>query len=297
MECTSRRVWLRRTSYMPLLVFAAIFLIGCPKANEDYNAGRKAETLQDYDTALVHYERAFRADPGNAEYKLREMHARYADGQFHVDQGQKALQKGDLQLALTEFQKAQAVDPSNSAADQQVKRTMELLSAKTAAAAPRTLDPNAATDSDLLTGPPVLKPMNTEPINLKMTNDSRIVFETIAKLAGLSVIFDPDFTSRRISVELPNITLEQALDVVAAESKGFWKPLTSSVIMVAPDNPQKRRDLEDEEVRTFYLSNTLTPQDLTEVVTGLRQLLDMRRVQQVNAQNAIVIRGTPDEME
>ncbi len=129
-----------------------------------------------------------------------------------------------------------------------------------------------------------------------MTNDARVVFETIAKLAGLSVIFDPDFTSRRITVDLPNVTLEQALDAVSLESKAFWKPLTGSVIFVAPDNPQKRKDVEDEVVRTFYLSNTLTPQDLTEVVTGLRQLLDLRRVQQVNAQNAIVIRDTPDKL-
>ncbi len=109
------------------------------------------------------------------------------------------------------------------------------------------------------------------------------------------MVFDPDFTSRRIPVELPSNTLEQALDTVALESKSFWKPLTSSVIFVAPDNPQKRRDVEDEEVRTFYLSNTLTPQDLTEVVTGLRQLL-ICAVSQVNAQNAIVIRARPDEL-
>jgi general secretion pathway protein D len=288
---------LRSIGYRPLLAFAVVFLIGCPKANQDYNAGRKAENLQDYDTALVHYERAFRADPGNAEYKLREMHTRYEDGLFHVDQGQKALQKGDLQLALTEFQKAQAVDPSNTAADQQVKHTMQLLSAKAAATpAPRAVDPNVASDSDLLTEPPRLKPISAEPINLKMTNDSRIVFETIAKLAGLSVIFDPDFTSKRIAVELPNVTLEQGLDAVALESKAFWKPLTPSVIFVAPDTPQKRKDVEDEEVRTFYLANTLTPQDLTEVVTGLRQLLDLRRVQPVNAQNAIVVRDTPDKL-
>ena len=138
--------------------------------------------------------------------------------------------------------------------------------------------------------------MSLEPINLKMTNDARVVFETIAKLAGLSVIFDPDFTSRRITADLPNVTLEQALDDISLESKAFWKPLSASVIFVAPDTPQKRKDVEDEEVRTFYLSNTLTPQDLTEVVTGLRQLLDLRRVQQVNAQNAIVIRDTPDRL-
>jgi general secretion pathway protein D len=290
---------LHRTAYLPLLAIAAIFLAGCPKANQansDYNQGRKAETLQDYDTAVVHYDSALRAEPANAEYKLRAMHSRYAASQFHLEQGEKALQKGDLQSALTEFQKAQALDPSNTAADQQVKHTLELLSAKPAVEVPRAVDPNAADDADLLPGPPQLKPFSVEPINLKMTNDARVAFETIAKLAGLSVIFDPDFTSRRIPVDLPNVTLEQALDAVSLESKAFWKPLTPSVIFVAPDTPQKRKDVEDEVVRTFYLSNTLTPQDLTEVVTGLRQLLDLRRVQQVNAQNAIVIRDTPDKL-
>ncbi|HKV04518.1 MAG TPA: cohesin domain-containing protein [Candidatus Acidoferrales bacterium] len=287
---------MHRTAYLPLLALAAIFAAGCPKANQDYAAGRKAEALQDYDTALVHYERALRSDPNNAEYKLRALHLRYEDGQFHLEQGQRALQKGDLQLALGEFQKAQAIDPSNAAAEQQVKHAMELITAKSAAESPKPINTNPADDADLLAAPPELKPLSREPINLKMTNDARVVFETIAKLAGLSVIFDPDFTSRRITAELPDVTLEQALDDVALESKAFWKPLSANVIFVAPDNAQKRRDVEDEEVRTFYLSNTLTPQDLTEVVTGLRQLLDVRRLQQVNAQNAIVIRDTPDKL-
>jgi general secretion pathway protein D len=286
---------LRPTVCLPLLAFAAIFLVGCPKANQDYNAGRKAEDLQDYDTALVSYDRAMRAEPTNAEYKLRAAHLRFEAGQFHVEQGEKALQKGDLQGALGEFQKAQALDSSNSAAEQEIRRTMDLLAAKTAGETPK-INPNPSDDDDLSPGPPELKPVSHDLINLKMTNDARVVYETIAKLAGLSVIFDPDFTSRRITAELPNITLEEALDAVALESKSFWKPQTSGVIIVAPDNPQKRKDLEDEVVRTFYLSNTLTPQDLTEVVTGLRQLLDLRRVQQVNAQNAIVIRATPDQL-
>jgi general secretion pathway protein D len=287
---------LRRTKWLPLLAFAVVFLAGCPKGNQDYDAGRKAENLQDYDTALVHYDAALRTDPGNAEFKLRAMHVRYEDAQFHLEQGQKALQKGDLQLALTEFQKSQALDPSNSAADQQIKKTMDLIAGKTAVTAPRAVDPNETSDEDLTAGPPQLKPLSPDPINLKMTNDARVVYETIAKLAGLSVIFDPDFTSRRITADLPGVTLEQALDDISLESKAFWKPLSASVIFIAPDTPQKRKDVEDEIVRTFYLSNTLTPQDLTEVVTSLRSLLDLRRVQQVNAQNAIVIRDTPDRL-
>ena len=286
---------LRRSVYLSVLAFAVIFLAACPRTNQDYDAGRKAELLDDYDTALVNYQRALRTDPSNAEYKLRATRMRFEDGQFHVEQGEKALKKGDLQVALAEFEKAQAVDSANTAAEQEIKKTMELIGAKTAADNTR-INPNPSNDEELLAAPPGLKPLSREPINLKMTNDARVVFETIAKLAGLSVIFDPDFTSRRVTVELPNITLEQALDAVALESKAFWKPLTTSVVFVAPDNPQKRKDVEDEEVRTFYLANTLTPQDLTEVVTGLRQLLDLRRVQQVNAQNAIVIRDTPDKL-
>ncbi len=286
---------MRRPTCVAVLAFA-ILLAGCPKGNQDYDAGRKAEAIQDYDSALVHYEQALRADPTNAEYKLREANVRFHDGQYHLEQGEKALKQGQLQLALGEFQKAQAVDPSNAAADQEVKRTMDLLAAKTAEETPK-INPNPPDDSDLLAAPPELKPLSREPINLKMTNDSRTVFETIAKLAGLSVIFDPDFTSRRISVDLPNITLEEALDAVSFESKAFWQPMTSNVILIAPDNPQKRRDIEDEEVKTFYLSNTLTPQDLTEVVSSLRQLLDLRRISQMNSQNAIVVRDTPDKIK
>ncbi len=277
------------------LALAVVLLAGCPKSNEEFQTAKKAEAIQDYDTALVHYERALREDPTNAEYKLRAANMRFEDGQYHVEQGRRAAQKGDLQRALTEFQKAQAIDPSSSIADQEVRRTLEQIAAQNAADAPKPTDLNPQGD-EMLAAPPELKPLSREPINLKMTNDTRVVYETIAKLAGLSVIFDPDFTSRRITAELPNVTLEQALDAVSLESKSFWKPITPSVIFVAPDNPQKRKDVEDEVVKTFYVSNTLTPQDLTEIVTGLRQLLDLRRIQQVNSQNAIVIRDTPDKL-
>lgn len=291
-----RRYSLRRLLYMSALGCVSVLLAGCPKGNgnSDFHAGKKAEQIQDFDTALVDFQRALRSDPTNIEYKVNVVHLKFMDGQFHFDQGQKALTKGDLQAALGEFQKAAAIDPSNEAAQQEIQRTMEMLAAKSEAEAPKVLP--SPEDSEVIDGPPELKPLSREPINLKMTNDSKIVFETIGKLAGLSVIFDPDFSARRITIDLPNVTLEQALDAVSLESKAFWKPMTSNIIFIAPDQPQKRKDYEDEVVKTFYLSNTLQPQDITEIVTGLRQLLDFKRIQQVNAQNAIVVRDTPDKI-
>jgi general secretion pathway protein D len=280
-----------------LLLTAAALLAGCHKSNSEFDAGRKAEALQDYDTALLHYESAARANPTDAEYKLRVVHMRYTAAAFHMEQGQKALQKGDLELAMSEFEKAHGIDPANVAAEQQMKKIADLLAIATGTKAAPTPDEFNADEKELMSGPPQLELVSHEPINLKMTNDSRVVFETIAKLAGLCVIFDPDYISRRVTVELPGVTLEQALDAVSFETKAFWKPLTSTVIEIAPDNPQKRKDIEDEQVATFYVANSLTPQDLTEMVNGLRQLLDLHRIQQVNAQNAIIVRDTPDKLD
>jgi general secretion pathway protein D len=154
-------------------------------------------------------------------------------------------------------------------------------------------DPNA---QPLASMPPEIKPLSRAPINVKMSNDAKLVFDTVAKLAGLTVIYDPDFPARRISVDLNNVTLEQALEIVSLESKAFWKPVTENIIFVIPDQPQKRRDYEEQVVKTFYLSNTVQPQDLTEIVTGLRQLLDLKRIHQLNSQNAIIVRDTPDKL-
>ena len=278
-----------------VLTLAMLVLAGCRKGNVEFNQGKKAEAVNDYDSAVVYYDRALKADPLNTEYKLKLTRMRFEAGQYHVDQGRKLREMGNLQLALAEFQKALMIDPASPIAQQEIQNTMEALakSAAEKAAPPRA---PAEEEPKAMAGPPQLKPLSRAPINLKMTNDSRVIFDTVAKLAGLTVVFDPDFTSRRIAAELTNVTLEQALDIVSLESKAFWKPVTNDIIFVAPDQAQKRRDYEEEIVRTIYLKNTILPQDLTEIVNGLRQLLDLRRVQQFNAQNAIIVRDTPDKV-
>jgi general secretion pathway protein D len=289
----------RRFLTAALTASVVVLLAGCPKGNSDYKAGKKAEIIQDYDTALVHYERALRADPRNAEYRLKATRVRFEAAQAHVDKGQKHRRAGEMPLALAEFQKAVAIDPASAIAAQELQNALEAIAAaaappEAAAGAPR---PAAEPESrPLLSEPPQLKPLSRDPINLKITNDARIVYETIGKLAGLTVVLDPEFQSRRISTELTNVTLEQALDVVSLQSKSFWKPVTRNIIFVTSDSVQKRKDYEEYVVKTFYLNNTIAAQDLTEIVNALRQILDLRKVQQINAQNAIVIRDTVDKI-
>ncbi|HKW87283.1 MAG TPA: cohesin domain-containing protein [Candidatus Acidoferrales bacterium] len=289
---------MRRILVVSYLTFATLFLAGCPKGNSDFKAAQKAELAGDLDTALVSYDKALKSDPANAEFKLRAMRARFNDGQHHVELGQKALKDGRLELALSEFQKAEAIDPSSAVAEQEAQKALALIGKTKAAEEPKP-EGVAPEDSDLMSAPPELKPLSREPINLNTTNTANFIFDAIGKLAGISVIYNPDFAanaSRRVTVQLSNVTLEQALDAVALQTKSFWKPVTNNIILVAPDDPQHRRDLEDEEVQTFYLHNDLTQQELTEVTNLVRTVLDIQRIQQVNAQNAIVIRASPDKL-
>ncbi|MHB8756379.1 MAG: cohesin domain-containing protein [Candidatus Acidiferrales bacterium] len=287
---------MRRALMASFVAFAVVFLAGCPKGNQDYKVGRKAEIAGDYDTAFIAFNKALKSDPGNADYKLHAIRSRFEAGQFHVEQGQKDLSSGHLEMALAEFQKAEAIDPGSAIATQEAQKTLDLLAKVKAAEQPKPVGVAPPEDTGLMSAPPELKPLSREPINLKMTNDARTIFETIGQLAGLSVIFDPSYVSRRITADLPNVTLEQALDAVSLEAGAFWKPVTSNIILVATDNLQKRRDLEDEEVQTFYLRNNTTAQELTEVVNGVRQLLDITRIQAVASDNAIVMRTTPDKL-
>jgi general secretion pathway protein D len=287
---------MRRWGSVVLCLGLGLLAAGCPKGQSDYQQGKKAETLSDFDDAYVYYQKALKADPNNAYYKIETDQARFQAGQMHLQRGYAARKKGDLQTALAEFQRALLIDPASSAAEQEVQRTVDAIAetsrANDAAAQPEP-EPGEQT---LASMPPELKPLSNAAITLTMSNDAKMVFDTIGKLAGITVIYDPDFAARPVKTTLNNVTLQQALDIVSLQAKAFWKPVTENIIFVIPDQPQKRRDYEEEIVKTFYLSNTVQAQDLTEIVTGLRQLLDLKRLQQVNSQNAIIVRDTPDKV-
>src|SRR5215472_9124151 len=129
-----------------------------------------------------------------------------------------------------------------------------------------------------------------------MTEDTKVTYETVGKLAGINVLFDPDYTARKSRSELNGVTLEEALGIIALESKTFWRPVTPNTIFVAQDNPAKRKELDQSVIKTFYLSNLSQATELQDVVNAMRTLLEVSRIQQLQSQNAIIVRGTPDQI-
>jgi general secretion pathway protein D len=287
---------MRRWGKLVLCVGIGLVAAGCPKGGSEYSQARKAENLQDLDTALQYYQKALNSDPRNAAYRLKLNQVRFDASQMHTKQGAKLRENGDLQAAAAEFQRAATIDPSNEAAGQELRKTLELIAEKNRQADAQAGATSEVNESAYAAAPPELKPLSRAPINLKASDDTKVIFNTIAKLAGVGVIFDTDLAARRVTVDFNNITLEQALDIACLQSKASWKPITENMIFVYQDTAQKHRDYDETVVKTFYLSNVTQPQDLTDIANGLRQVAEIKKIQQLNSQNAIIVRDTPDKI-
>ncbi len=262
-----------------------------------FQKGKAAEVRQDYIAAYNFYHQAYQLKPSDLTYRASFEYVRFLASASYVHQGEILLKAGKLPEALTDFEQGLAIDPSSFIAQQQANKT-RLLIQKSQNPAP----PAPTTESGLTkrmeeaAGPVELAPISQTPITLKLTEDAKTVYETIGKLAGVNVLFDPDYTSRRIRVDLNGVTLEEALEITALESKTFWRPVTPNTIFIAADTPAKRKELEQSVIRTFYLTNLSQPNELQDLVNILRTLLDTQRLQQFPSQQAVVVRGTPDQI-
>lgn len=143
--------------------------------------------------------------------------------------------------------------------------------------------------------PMQLKPLSNSPITLHAVDESKTIYQAIGKLAGLNVLFDPDYTSRRVQVDLTNASLSDGLRIVGEIAGTFYKPLTPDTILVAQNTLQKHHDLDDQADETFYLKNATQQADANEMVAALRNMLSPEsKVYLVISEDAIVIRTTPE---
>ncbi|MBZ5686354.1 MAG: type II and III secretion system protein [Acidobacteriia bacterium] len=267
------------------------------KAKDLFAKGQDAQARLQYEAAYDFYKQAYDLKPRDLRYRAAFERARFEAASAIVHRGQKLRAEGKLDEALAEFQKALTVDPSLFIAKQELIRTQKMINDQ------RNPPPQAAGPPTSLlqkiheaAGPVELGPISNIPITVKLTDKSDTVYRTIGQLAGINVLLDPDYTPRPIKVELNGVTLEEALEITALESKTFWRPVTTNTIFVAADNPAKRKELEQSVLKTFYLTNLSQPTELQDVVNAIRAVLDVQRVQQLLSQNALVVRGTPDQI-
>ncbi|MGA2722268.1 MAG: cohesin domain-containing protein [Bryobacteraceae bacterium] len=299
-----------------MLIAPGVSLEASTKKGDKYLAeGRASEAKKEWDAALESYEKALSEDPSEMVYQIAAEKARFQAAQGHIDKGLKIRSQGLLGEALLEFQKGYALNPGSAVAVQEIRRTEEMIqrerqrveeTGKEAPAQERALTPAEEVKKEIrdkidrMLPVPELKPLNPEPIRLKMNSQPvKVLFETVGKLAGLNVVWDPEYTpptKNSLSVEFDNSTIDQALDALAVLTKSYWKALSPNTIFITNDTVNKRHDYEEQVARIFYLSNITANTDLQEIMNAARAVSDCQRMFPYTAQNAIIAKCEGDRM-
>ena len=288
-----------------LRCLVALFLalaIGLPalanQAETYYKEGQKAESKNDYDSAYKAYAEAMKLEPKNAKYLAAVTRLRFYAAMQHLHAGSELRDSGKLDEAAVEFERAVVIDPTSMIAKAELQKTADMIkvqSKKEQAATAKTQSPLASMVASL-EGPIEFHPTSTTPINMRMSSNADQIYKVVGKLAGFNVLFDPDFKPQRISVELNDVTAREALSMVSMESKTFYQPISANTIIVAADTAAKRKEYEHTAMKMFFMRNASSPADLQEASKTISALLDLTRVQLVPAQNAMIFRGTRDQL-
>jgi general secretion pathway protein D len=279
-----------------LLALALAVTAGCA-AGSALRAGQRAEQLGDYDRAVAEYTRALRQNPGDRDARLALDRARLRAADAHFSRGRRLAAQNRYEEALIEFQIANELNPASADVEAELRRTRASLRAKLAVPAGGQTALEALIARSRAQPPPgldlpddILMPAA---IVTGPRTTSRELYQMLAKFADVNVIFDPSFESAPAQVDFRGNGLRDALDAVSASTRNFWRVTAPRTITIVPDTPLKRREYQEDVVRTFYLSNA----DLKETTDLLRVVVDARQVYATTATNSITIRDTPERIE
>jgi general secretion pathway protein D len=265
-------------------------------ARQAYKKGAKAEIAKDYEAAMEQYRQALAQEPGNIEYRLKFEQVRFTAAFDHFQKGRRAVDKGDYATAKAEFQRAAEIDPSHDFAQRELADVDRLINSRTQNQPEPILNFEKLTAANQ-TSPNLgsqMKTNLTERIAIfRMAAQNRTIFENLAAQAGLQVIFGRNYPARNSTIELQDVNIFEALDLVSLQTGSFWQPVNENTIMVMEDTQQNRRDFEDHIYKTIYLTNVTSTNDLNQIMNVLRTAFSLRGIYQFEPGNAIVIHDTP----
>src|SRR5580700_4876051 len=259
-----------------------------PRPNPKY--AKKLSELADkeladgrFDEALNYYQQAARYAPQDTALIERIASMRSKLVQDHVDAAERDALAGHADVATEELAKALLIDPGNTIV---AERLHQMNAMK---------DEPLAKPDRRIEGFPELKPLSPKQ-DLNLRGDSKTVYEQLGQLFGIKVVFDPELAARTVRLHADNVDFTTALKILSAETGTFSRPLTSTLLFVAQDTLEKRRQYAAEAEQTFVLPESVGTEEMTELVRVLREMTGSTRVQLDSQSRALSIRDTPERL-
>ncbi len=267
----------------------ALGLAGCATSSA-FRLGEKAERRQDYDRAVVEYSRALKNSPDNRIYKASLDRARHRAAKAHQESGRNLMARGQFKQAADELRLAYDLNPNTEGLAVDMRDAEERQQAGRRATSFAEIK-EAAREKPLQGLQ--LGALAKEPLGFSFRSTSlREAYQALGRVASVNFVFDPQFQDQTISLDIRDVPFEQALNALGQTGRTFHRVVDAHIVSVIPDTPSKRREYEQQVVKTLFLSNA----DLKETIDLLRVVLGARRVAPLPGGNALTINDSPDKV-
>src|SRR6266849_3941593 len=253
------------------------------RAQKAVERGDKAQAAGRFDQALAEYEEAARYAPQDAVIVEKAAALRSKLVRALVEAAERDALAGLMTQATEELATALQIDPGNTIVEERLAQFRAMG------------DEPRAKPTTGIAGLPKLQPQPGKH-NLNLSGDTKTVYEQLASLFGIKAAFDPDLTPRTGRLRVDDVDFYTGMSLLGTQSGTFWRPVNPTLMFVAPDTPEKRRQYGLEAEQTFLLSAAVGPEDVTEMLRVLRDITGGTRIDIDTRSRTITMRDTPERL-
>ena len=276
------------------IVVVAAVTASCAAGSRSFARGGSLARLGDWDAAVEQYRKAVQEDPDNVEYRISYERAMLSAAGLHIDAARLAEARGQLDEALREFRRASEFDPSNRALASKVLDLERKIRDQIEASRPRPSAQQLRNAARAGAPPPLFNfDSMVQPIRFQQAS-LRDIFNFIGEATQINITYDSTYQDRVYTVNLQEVTLEQALQQIVSANGLFYKVMNPKTIMIIPDNAQKRAQYEEQVIVSFplsYIDSQELAQTINQVIRPVGQAL-APAVTANKGSNTVTIRAT-----
>lgn len=254
------------------------------RAQKAAERGAKALAEGRFDEALADYEEAARLAPQDAAILESAASLRSTLVRGHVEAAERDALAGHADVAAEELAAAMLIDPGNTIVAERLAQMKAMQ------------DEPRAKQGHGIEGLPELVPQPGKR-SLDLRGDTRTVYEQVGQMFGIRTSFDPDLVVKNVRLHVDDVDFYTALKLLAAETGTFWRPVTPTLLFVAQDTLEKRRQYEPQAEQTFVLPASVGPEEMTELLRILREITGATHMQLDSATRTLTIRDTLERLK
>ena len=242
---------------------------------------------EDFEQAMITYQRAAELDPSNTDYRLAAELARSHLVTVLIQQAAKARLLGDAGAERVALEQAAELDPNNIQVAEHLREMGEDAARSDEDAF---VKPNAGGRSTADLSPGILLEPSSSKRSFHLHTDQRQIVQQVFKAYGLEATIDDSVRIMTIHFDLDDATFQEAARALALATNTFYVPLDAHRALVAHDTVDLRRQFVRQEYETIYLPG-LTATELTDVSNIAKNVFDVVQVTPNAAAGTVSLRA------